>query len=321
MAHISRLLLSLLLAVPQAKAQQSIQSVTPIDKTAAQPMTLDELKKRYPQAQIQVVTPEQMQDLKQNISSSANATPPEKPTENKPSQQIAETSSACLSRMAPDWSSASTTSNTDGGFYPGSLHFGKSDSKEFLIFVVLIGVIVVAALIAYSLSYLAIAAYCGVDTFSSWQVGVSYLALIDRSSTQVRQGLLAGVRGSAGWSLPFGSMNLAAEVGHLDMRLDVLELKHSDHIRAPYFLIGPKFFFGSERGSGIGLEILTGTSLHRDIGVMSTLRLGFELALTPDVLMGFNIGALLLDMKTYHGFLTSQDQWNYLYGLSLTHRF
>lgn len=207
---------------------------------------------------------------------------------------------------------------------PSSLNWGHGDAKDFLIFVAVVGIVVVAVLLVYSLGYLASAAYCGVESFQHIELGVSVSSIFDHSANQQRNGHLIGVKGSIGSLVPFGSMSLALEAGRFDLDWSLTRTGRFESLRGPYLLAGPRFvfpFFGTIQSTGASLELLAGTSTHADVGLMSILRLGLDFALSQNLFLGANGGAILLDLKSNEGFVNSRDQWNYTAGATLSWRF
>lgn len=274
--------------------------------------TLEDLKKRYPNARFKVVSREELEVYRAALAGGGAAAAVDDCGDEISGVSPEGASAAASSADPENWR---FWSNLGGG--------GSGDGKEFLVVVALIGVVVVAALAVYAAGYLLRAASFGLHCRSRDELGLRFSYLTDNTDTQVRHGTLSGLYYSLGYKLPIGTFGLTFEGGHFDMDLREKTANETRKFDGPYLLAGPNFNipFGAAGSTAFVVELLAGTTTDEDIGVMSTLRLGLDFRLSPEVRWTITLGAAVVKVKTFKGVLTDLDQLNYLSGASLAWRF
>jgi hypothetical protein len=197
---------------------------------------------------------------------------------------------------------------------------GGSGGKDFLVVIAVIGVVVVAALLIYSGGYLYEMVSNGFECRAWNEIGVRHSSISDSSEQQTRSGFLNGVYLSKGYFVPYGILGLTAEIGHHGVDLKITGLNFDYKYNGSYLMLGPTFSFpfGFTRSHFFQLELLGGTSNLKEIGLLSTLRLGVVLNVHPRVNIGANMGAALVNIKSFGNYISDYDQLNYLYGISTT---
>lgn len=200
---------------------------------------------------------------------------------------------------------------------------GGGDNKDFLVIVAVVGVVIVAAALIYSVGYIFEMASRGFDCHALDEFGYRYTHVTDHSSKQDREAQFNSIFYTRQYDVPFGLMGLTGEVGHHSIELSIDGVNADQHYNGGYFLIGPSFsfLFGQDNFGAFQIELLAGTSTEKKIGVMSTLRFGFDFRVTPDFSAGINLGAAVIDIKEFDNYFNDRDQLNYLSGASVSYVF
>lgn len=285
-------------------------------------MTVDEFKKQNPNANIKVVTPDEMEKIKKEKE--ANAPVYDGCGRSIPRQsELSPSGSHVTPVVTPAPSGYYRDSSGDWWpyFRGGNFSSGSGD-KETLIVLAVVGVIIVAALVIYSGYYLYKAAASGLDCKAYNEFALRYSYLQDSSSQQSRSGALYGASYSLGYDISFGTMGLTLEGGEHHLNFNVRNTAISRNYDGAYFLIGPSFEFPlGTSAHALALELLGGTSTNKDIGLMSTLKFGFNFGLSEHLRLGVHFGAGVIDIQDFDGYLSDSDQLSWLYGAQLGYRF
>lgn len=277
-------------------------------------MTIADVQKKYPNAQIKAVAPENFerevaaQEAKRDVDKCGRYR-----------TRYTETSTA---NPNPE----QTNLNGDPGINFNSYNgWGGSSSndKDLLIIVAVVGVVVVAAVLIYAVVYLVEMAAQGIDCRGRDDFGYRFTHISDHSYLQDRSGNLNGLYYTRNYYVPFGTMGLTAEAGHHSIELDLAGVAANKNYNGGYLMIGPSFsfLFGERDFGAFQIELLGGTSTEKQIGLMSTLRFGVAFNITPSFTAGINLGAALIDLKDSDNYLNSRDQLNYLSGAAVSMRF
>lgn len=316
---LTRFLLALILATHP-------QLINRAFATSGEPsyQTVEQIRKAYPHARVVAVSPDEYRAYRQLYAQNSVEVKTPEETQTRPiSQRQAYDPCWQEPQTYQDSSSSNATYVQDGGL--PRLNFtgggGKAD-KEFLIVVAVIGVVVVAALFVYSIAYLYQVAAQGFDCKVWNEMGYRYSHITDRTDSQIRDGDMSGLYYSVGYKIPIGVMGLTGEIGYHDFSLQVLQTSATKNYNGTYFLAGPSFSFpfGSVQSHAFQVELLAGTSTEKDIGLMSTLRFGADLRITPNFSLGLNLGAALVDIKGFDNYIKDSDHLNYLSGVSASVR-
>ncbi len=288
------------------------------------PVTIDDVRKQFPGAQIRIVSVDEYIDYKNRMqpatapSPAPLPTPPQRPVD--PCAYAAGLSGEPAGQAVPVEYSDSTPSWNFNYYGGGS---GGGNSKEFLVVVAVIGVVVVAALVVYSVGYLVEMARSGFQCRAWKDFGLRFSYIQDSSKTQLREGKFTGLYYSLGYIVPFGVMGLTAEVGGHNLKMHVNDTSEDKTYEGAYLLVGPSFSIPFDRlgGHAFQIELLAGTSSEKGIGLISTLRFGIELKVAPTFSLGFNLGAALVNIRDFDNYLKDDDQLNFLTGVSSSYRF
>jgi hypothetical protein len=289
--------------------------------TFAQPITVNDLKKQFPGAKIQQVT---LAEFEQYKKTHWQEPPQPKPLPKinpcqykggiEPGSPVEQRIEEMPVRPNPSYDFDTYWRPSGGG--------GSSNGKEILVIVAVIGVVVVAFLVVYSIGYIVTMAQNGFECQIWRDVGFRTSYITDQSATQVRTGRMNSVFYSHGYMVPFGVMGLTGELGFHDLNLTVSATGVERQFKGTYLLAGPSFSipFNKLGGSAFQIELLAGTSTEKDIGFMSTLRLGVELNVNPEFSLGINLGAALINIKGFDNFLKDDDQLNFMTGAAASYR-
>lgn len=285
-------------------------------------LTVEEFKRQFPGAEVLAVTPEEFEIHRKlyaqnNVESSAK-----KQTYNPCSFAGGYQPGSPIEQKAQYYNEHPQPMpglDFDANWLP---HSSGGDGKEFLIVVAVVGVIVVAALVVYSIGYITTMARAGFQCEVWRDFGVRFSYVQDNSNTQIRSGRMHGLYYSHGFVVPFGVMGLTGELGHHDLNMTIKATNTEREFKGTYFLVGPSFWvpFGRIGGPAFQIELLAGTSSERDIGLMSTLRMGVEFNIDSRLSLGLNIGAALINVRGLDSYIHDNDQLNFLSGVATSYR-
>ena len=144
------------------------------------------------------------------------------------------------------------------------------------------------------------------------------------TSRRARHGTLTGASYSLGYRIPTGTMGLGMEIGNFDMDLREKSSGQIESFSGPYLLVGPSFnipFGSNSNGHAFVIDLLAGTTTDKEIGLMSTMRLGLDFNMGSGIRLGVGFGVAVINVKAFKGLITDLDQINYLSGMSVSYRF
>ena len=192
---------------------------------------------------------------------------------------------------------------------------GHADADEIAVVVfVVVGVVVVAALVVYGGVYLTNMAlgigdyeyWWNLETHASWLVG-------HRDS-----GTLVGARLSTGFVESGVQVGLAAEAGYLDVDSDLRDKKRPPvEFKGVYGLIGPavRWMFGPGEDEGYAYaEVLAGTTEHRESKLLSVARCGVNWSIGSRMRLGLSVGSMYMDLDASEGVVQEGDNFALLLG-------
>ncbi len=315
---ISLLLLALIFLLVQLTPQKLWAESS---AQVAQPVSLaelsEEIKARNPDAQIKVVSPAELDRYKKKPGCGPEPDPLPLEVQATPTPQA-----YVDPHQIAGYRSAGIHHHNDYWLGSSFDNLGSLDGKDLLVVVAVVGAFVVAALFIYSASYLYQASAAGFDCKAYDEVGLRFSYLQDTNSKQSRIGRMHGAYYTLGYDVSFGTLGLTAEVGQHRIDLGVRSADVTKRLEGAYAMAGPSFGFPiSNRGDIFLLELLAGTSTHKEIGLMSNIRLGLDFAAGDNLRLGANVGAGMIDIRGFDGYLTDVDQLSYLFGLQLGFRF
>lgn len=268
----------------------------------------EDLRKKYPNAKIKIVSLDEYEQLKKTYAN--NSEEVQNPTE--------KTFDPCVGGYDQPKFHSVTEANPSFSFNT----YTSTSNKDTLVIIAVVGLVVVAALIVYSVSYLHQMTKNGFKCKVGNDFGLRYSHIWDNTQNQIRAGNLSGVYYSSNYSVSFGTMGLMGELGRHELNLSVKPTNGSKTYAGAYLLVGPSFSipFRESGGSAFQIELLAGTSSDNNIGLMSTLRFGIDFKFNSSTSFGLNLGAALIDIKDFKNYLMDSDQLNYLSGVSFASR-
>jgi len=184
---------------------------------------------------------------------------------------------------------------------------------------VVIGVVVVAALVIYTVGYLGSVAL-GTGDYDYWwdlETGTSFLV------GGAENGVMVSLKLSSGIVAADAHAGIAVEGGYLDMEVALEGSDDSVDLEGGYIMGGPaiRWAEGDANPSYISMELLGGTTEHEQVDVMSIARLGVSLGIGPAFRLGFHIGAMYLGLELDEGLVREDDNFTTILGGEVGVRF
>lgn len=195
-----------------------------------------------------------------------------------------------------------------GGHSSVGMHIGGGGNLNgdgALIVLAIIGVILVASLLIYTVKYIFNALTNSVDC-GLW---MSTSVLGASVSGDYFYGGMGGFHISTGSYSERTHLGLSGEVGFYDFTRETLS--GDVYLTGSYWLVGPVIHFGSMHSEGVAFSmgLLGGRSLSNDLGSMGLFRFTGTL-LAGVVTFGFNGGVLYTDIADDSGVLENTDEYN-----------
>jgi hypothetical protein len=317
-------------AISIAKSDVRDLLTTVLENAASNSLTIEDIKQKYPNANIKQVSVNEYQNYKREFAQNSieiknYGLPVEKAkTESLPVKTTYKSTNPCgfdPDRKNSDYRSNVTNTESHGVWNLNS-YSGSGSSKDALVVIVVVGVVVVAALVIYSMVYLYNMSARGFECRIWNDSGLRYSNINDHSTAQDRNGNLTGVFFTTGYRVPYGMIGITGELGQHSIDLKINKNSINKSYNGAYFLVGPSFLipFDELNGHNFQIELLAGTSTEKQIGFMSTLRFGAGIKLASNFSLGLNLGAALVNIKGFDNYLTDQDHLNYLSGFDMSFR-
>jgi hypothetical protein len=204
---------------------------------------------------------------------------------------------------------AGTAGNVLSGMAP-------TTPEGLVVVLVIVGMIMVAALVFYAGVYLYDLTTGKFELPSWWEIRAN----LDFVSGDKLNGTMSGVRFKTGLSDKKANLGLVIEGGYYD--LDVENDGVMEERAGGYWLAGPSIELVSrDNPVSLGFEFLGGHSLHSKIGVMSTMKLAFNIKASESIVIGIHFGGLYTDLKNTSGLIDRLDEYSWSYGLDMGGRF
>ncbi|MDH5325100.1 MAG: hypothetical protein OEZ68_12670 [Gammaproteobacteria bacterium] len=268
------------------------------------------LQQRYPGARFQVVTRAQYEELKQRHSFPEYVV--SQPLQVAVNDRDYGETEPRLSRGSSNcYEPRPSNVHVGGGadIHFGHINGGRGDGA--LIVIAIVGIILVAALVVYTVKFLVQAISGSFDCglwLGSGAIGASV-------SGDGFYGGMGGVHFNTGTFNEKTHLGLSAELGGYAF---TKETPNTDlHFGGAYWLVGPVIHFGSIRsgyGTAFSLEFLGGHSFTVDLGAMSLLRFNVTTSL-GDAHLGFSGGLLYVDIADDSGVLENTNEYNSYFGV------
>ncbi|MBT4761522.1 MAG: hypothetical protein HOO06_07490 [Bdellovibrionaceae bacterium] len=316
MKNLCILFLSLIVGiVPVTHASELIR--------ASEDPFVQQLKNRHPNAKIKYVSMNEYNQVMKSHQPKDTSTKPLKPKNKK---NYVTGSDRCFSVMNKKNNKTypkekNTPHNNKGPNFGGTMNYSSSSNKDALVVVAVIGVVAVAALVVYAGQFV----YESInDNFKcqAWQeLGFRYSNITDSTETQFRNGNFKGIFYSNTHYIPIGTMGLNVELGTFNLNLETQDNFNTNTYSGSYLMLGPSFTFPLSTNQFFNLELLGGTASTDDIGLLSTLRAGYNVVISDTVSLNLSLGAAYIKVKGLEGYLGHADDLNYLSGFQFSFRY
>ena len=177
---------------------------------------------------------------------------------------------------------------------------------------VIVGVVVVAALVIYTVGFLGSMAL-GIGDYAYWWDLETRTSLLVGGA---ESGAMVGMKLSSGIAAADAHAGIAVEGGYLDM--DV-ELENSDdvvEVAGGYIMAGPAIRWAGrdENPAYFFMELLGGTTEHEQVDVMSVARMGFNVGIGSVLRFGGHVGAMYLGLELDEGLIREDDNYSTIIG-------
>jgi hypothetical protein len=195
-------------------------------------------------------------------------------------------------------------------------HRGRDEAA--VVMFIVIGVVVVVALVAYSAKYF-YDAYSGFDECPKWwDLTLQSAGFNDGDAN----GYLTALRVSTGIQDQMTRIGLTAELGRLYLSGD--NGNGAAEVSSNYWMLGPAirwYLWPTGDPAYVSMEVLAGLGSHRDLGNVSVARAGINLPVGSPLRIGFSFGALYTALERSRGYLSTDSNYHYLFGIEMGTRF
>ncbi len=278
-----------------------------------------EIKQRYPDAEFRIMTVQEYEALR--VSGALSNAAPHFPAYLAQSQQQSDESQTpvdstnCESGCEDESKAQENGEGGSGGKFPVDLVSGLGSTPEgAVIILVVAGVVLVGALVFYAGVYLYELASGKFEAPSWWEVRAGLDTVIEDKL----YGVLSSVRLKTG--IPKSFLGLSLETGYYHLFVTRSDDMEEDYEGA-YWLAGPFIEMHDSEFTYGSFEFLAGKSLHSKIGVMSKLKLVFNIKVSKNAVIGINLGGLYTDLEYSSGLFDSMDEFSWLIGVDAGVRF
>lgn len=277
---------------------------------------LEDLKQKYPNAIIKEVTLDEYYLIKQNLKDAG------KKYYNLPKRQFLvaskdlkkdatsdepqEAPSYEESRHAPNFNVRASVDIFDG--------MDSMDGDGAVIIFVVIAVFAVVALAFYAGKYIYdVVNYKG-DSYGYWYETSLFSSSI---MSRVEEGNLIGAKLATGFKDEGTHVGLAIEFGTLDVKFNLEdqddEKGENIDVKGSYILMGPTIrwhFDSTLNATYYYIDLLAGSTEHKEVGVMSIARTGYNFGIFDNLRLGISIGSMYLNLKESEGLIRNDNDFN-----------
>jgi len=293
-------------------------------------MTEQELRKQYPNAKVINVEQEDYAQLAESLRSqgytSQRSTEIEQANTQDAKQDTANNHTTsnkpeCNDELLTKSSSQkrSTDVNTAIDISDGILDSGGSGGDAAVIVFVIIGAIVIVVWALYVFKYLYDLS-TGFTPCEYW-----YQLTYTSSSISSTEGEffdMDGLRFTTGFRDDGTDVGIALEMGDADILL--LEDTSTLNLDGFYWMLGPTLRWRLSTGYNphyLHMNFMGGTTQHDEIGVLAKATIGFQIGLGKHFHLGFNFGAMNINLNDELTVISDDDQYHFLYGINSGFRF
>ena len=284
-------------------------SCVPSVSAAPSFQTEAEILEAYPDARIVHVSPEEYPQLAADLQQrgyqpSDNATRPATAPKDKPKQDDC----AGQQEASGDTSRFNVNLNMNGG----------GNGKDAAVVFVIIGTVVIVVWVLYVFKYLFDLAR-GMRPCNGWfelSTGSDTLGVDDGERAD-----FTSVRFATGFRDKGVSAGIGVELGHSDIYLPTI---YPQPISGSYWMLGPMLKFNitqSENASAVQMNFLAGNTEHEAVSFIAKATIGIHLGIAEHMRLGFDWGAMKIDVQGDEGLVTQHDNYFILHGVTLGYRF
>jgi hypothetical protein len=194
----------------------------------------------------------------------------------------------------------------------------KSSSDEAAVLFIIVGTVVLVVWSLYIFKYIYDVSV-GIKPCGRW----NELKIV-RNTTSTgddQHARFEGVRISTGFRTGSTDVGISFELGQADILLrevGVLELQ------GRYWLLGPTLRWRlsqAKNPSFFRMSFTAGTTEHDEVGLLAKASLGLLVGVGDSMQLGFNWGAVNINLDGNQGIITERKQYRYLYGMDVGFRF
>jgi len=265
-----------------------------------------ELQQRYPNAEIRIVTPKQLQIIRQeNKFFLAEVSDSSEEKNHSPEQKTV---------------SKKEVSSEQGGFLdlPSLPDFGNIDSDAAVIIFVLIGVVVTVVLVAYTAKFF-------YDVLNKedlqfwWSINTHSNALLSSQD----DGYFNGIKISSGLVDEKVDIGASIDVGRINADLRLRD-GNIHHVEGAYVMAGPSiraYSYEGEDSSYFAFDILVGKVDYEEDNLLSYAKGAYNFPIGKNFRMGISIGSVYLDLDKDKNLVREGKSFNLTGGVELGYKF
>ena len=293
-------------------------------------MTEQEIRMLHPNAKIIHVAQENYSQLAENLRNQGYAPKTETFLAQANTQNIehaiSNTESTSNTPECNDTTLTKTSNKSGSGdinaaidISDGILKSGNGSGGDGAVIVfVIIGAIVIVVWALYVFKYL--------YDLSTGFVPCEYWYQLTYTSSSISDDLethfnMDGLRFTTGFRDDGTDVGIALEMGHADI---LLTEQQSLKLDGFYWMLGPTLQWRLSTGynpHNIYMNFMGGTTEHDEIGVIAKASVGLQFGLGKHFHLGFNFGAMNINLNDNQAILTDRDQFHFLYGVNSGFRF
>ncbi len=142
--------------------------------------------------------------------------------------------------------------------------------------------------------------------------------------SSVEEGHLIGLKLATGFIDENTHVGLAADLGYLNVKFNLAEDEETIVFKGNFFLLGPtiRWHLGKNSHSTYYfIDLLAGTTEHKEVGMMSIARTGFNFSIGSGLRYGFSFGSMFLNLKASEGLIRNDNDFNMISSLEMGYQF
>ena len=190
---------------------------------------------------------------------------------------------------------------------------GSSGDTAVVLFIV-VGTVVVIVWALYVFKYLYDVSI-GNAPCGHWRE----LAVVSRNASvgENQHARFNGLRYSTGFQEGSLDVGISLELGKADILLSEVDLLE---LEGKYWLLGPilRWRFSQQRNpSYFQMNFVAGSTAHDEVSLLAKASLGLLFGIGDSLQLGFNWGAMNIELNDNQGIISQRDQYHYFYGINM----